>query len=206
MFGVAALLFAIPGMSGQRDGSGDWIVYSCAVIVVGFAVFVTFGFVAVVRTRIALTATVLEGTVPDGHNLLLVPAFRTLRVPIAQIRVVERRREIVRVLGLSNLRESLSIVTGDGTRIGLFSNTSGPSSQLPLGEIADAIAAAAGVEVTDGGTVRTKAPGLYGTASSIWNEPKLDDAAAAAATKTALRSIQLASILVLLVIALRACT
>jgi hypothetical protein len=42
MFGVAALLFAIPGMSGQRDGSGDWMVYSCGVVFVGFALFVTF--------------------------------------------------------------------------------------------------------------------------------------------------------------------
>jgi hypothetical protein len=206
MYGTAAVVFAIPAMSGEPDGSGDWMVYCCGAVVAGFAVFVTFGFIAVVRTRIALSATALEGTVPAGHNLLLVPAFRTLGVPIAEIRSVERRREIVRVLGLSNLRESLSVVTGDGTRIGLFANTSGPSSQLPLGEIADAIAAAAGIDVTDGGTVRTKAPGLYGTAASTWNEPKLDDAAAAAATKTALRTVQLSGVLVLLVIALRACT
>ncbi len=43
------------------------------------------------------------------------------------------------------MRDALSIVTEDGERIGLLSNTLGNLSTLPVDDVANAIAAAAGV-------------------------------------------------------------
>jgi hypothetical protein len=205
MYGVAALLFSLPLISGVSDPTGNWIVDATGVIMVGFALFMTFGLVALVRTRISLNATTLEATVPSHHSLLLVPRFRVIALPLTQIRSVERRQEAFHSLGLTNLRDSLSVVTTGGERIGIFSNTSGPASQLPLDEIADAIASAVGTSVTDAGTVWTKAPGLYGEASSSWTEQRLDDIGAMKARRMATRTAQLFVVMILLVIGVRAC-
>jgi hypothetical protein len=143
--------------------------------------------------------------VPDGHNALLVPRFRTLRLPLGEIRSVERREEISKSLGLSTLRESLSIVTATGERIGLFSNTNGAISALPLDAIAGAIASAAGIAVTDDGTVMAKAQGLYGAASSSWSERPLDAGSAIKARQVAVRTLQILVGLMTLGFVLRAC-
>jgi hypothetical protein len=206
MYGVAVLLCTLPLIAGVNDPTGDWIVATTGLIMLGFGLFMTFGLIAIVRTRITVSATTLDATVPSHHDWLLVPRFRTIALPLAQIRSIERRQEAFRSFGLTNLRESLSVVTSNGERIGIFSNTTGPASQLPLDEIAGAIADGAGTTVTDAGTVWTKAGGLYGEASSSWSERRLDDASAAKVRRTAALTMQLAGVLLLLVIALRACT
>ena len=205
MYGFAVLLFCLPLITGVNDPFGNVALGVVGCILLGFGLFMTFGYVAMSRTRIAVSVTTLDATVPAGHNALLVPHFRTIALPLADIRSVERRQEAFRSFGLVNMRDSLSIVTNDGERIGIFSNTSGPSSTLPLGEIAAAIAAGAGTTVTDGGTVWTKAQGLYGTASSTWSEARLDDPSAVKARRTASRTMQVVFVLFLLVIILRAC-
>jgi hypothetical protein len=206
MFGVAALLFNLPALVGGAGHDTDWMVECFAIVMTGFGVFVSFGLTAVVRTRISLDANALDATVPAHHNWLLIPSFRSIALPLSEIRSVERRREIVRWFGVTSLRESLSVVTAGGERIGLISNTNGPSIQFPLSEIADAIASAAGTSVTDAGTVRSNAQGLYGEASSNWTEPALDPASASQARRIAIRTAQICGVLVLFTIALRACT
>jgi hypothetical protein len=207
MAGVAVFLIFLPGMAGAPGDAGiNWMIYATAAVMFGFALFVSFALVSLVRTRIRLDASFLDATVPGPHNRLLVPSFRTIHLPVAEIRSVERRQEVTRGLISSTLRESLSVVTAAGERVGLFSNTLGPSMQLPLGEIAGAIAGAAGVGVTDDGTVLTKAPALYGQASSDWTERPLDAASANKARRRALLTLQVCGALVLLTIALRACT
>jgi hypothetical protein len=205
MFGVAAFLISIPLTFGAGDQTGDWIIGVTALVTVGFALFVTFGLVAVLRTRISLDGASLDAMLPNGHNLLLVPRFRTIRLPVTEIRSVERREEISKSFGLSTLRESLSVVTTEGERIGLFSNTNGALITLPLGVIADAIASAAGISVTDDGTVMTKAQGLYGAASSTWTERPLDPASAVKARQVAMRTLQILVGLMTLGFVLRAC-
>jgi hypothetical protein len=206
MFGVAALLFSLPLLLGGSDPSINGIVYVTAIIMAGFGLFMTFGLIGVVRTQISIRGTSLDAMVPHGHSRLLVPHFRAIALPLEQIRSVERRQEAFRSFGLINLRDSLSIVTSAGERIGLFSNTLGPAAQLPLDDIAAAIASGAGIGVTDGGTVWTKAPGLYGEASSSWTEQPLDETSAIKVRRTAVRTAQIAGTLVLLVIVLRACS
>jgi hypothetical protein len=204
MYGVAVLLFSVPFMAGMSDPAGNVIVEATAAVMAGFGLFMTFGLIAVVKTRIGINAATLDAIVPS-HHTLLVPHFRTIALPLAQIRTVERRQEAFRSFGLTNLRQSLSVVTTGGERIGIFSNTSGPASQLPLDEIADAIASGAGTTVTDAGTVWTKAGGLYGEASSSWSEQRLDDTTAMKVRRAANRTAILFAALILLVIALRAC-
>jgi hypothetical protein len=206
MFAVAAVLFSLPLLVGGGDPGANSIVAITGIIMVGFGLFMTFGLIGVVRTQIGLKGPNLEATVPQHHSRLLVPKFRVIAVPLGQIRAVETRQEAFRSFGLVNLRQSLSIVTSDGERIGLFSNTLGPAAQLPLDEIAGAIAAGAGVAVTDAGTVWTTAPGLYGEASSAWREQPLDQAGAIKVRGAALRTAQIAGTLMLLVLALRACS
>ena len=206
MYGFAVLLLCLPLISGVSDPIANTILAVTGAILVCFGLFVTFGYIAMARTRISVSATALDATVPSGHNGLLVPRFRTISLPLARIHSVERRQEAFRSFGLVNMRDSLSVVTDDGERIGIFSNTSGPSSTLPLGEIADAIAAGAGTSVTDGGTVWTKAPGLYGTAASTWTEARLDDPSAVKARRMAARTMQVFLVLFLLVVVVRACS
>jgi hypothetical protein len=206
MFGVAALLFSLPLLLSGSDPSINAIVYLTAIIMAGFGLFMTFALIGVVRTQISISGTNLDATVPHGHSRLLVPHFRVIAVPLEQIRSVERRQEAFRSFGLINFRDSLSIVTTGGERIGLFSNTLGPTRQLPLDDIAGSIASGAGVAVTDAGTVWTKAAGLYGEASSSWTEPSLDETSAIKVRQIAVRTAQIVGTLVLLVIALRACS
>jgi hypothetical protein len=207
MAGVAVFLLCLPSIAGGPVDPGiNWMIYATAAVMFGFALFVGFALLSLVRTRISLNGSFLDATVPGRHNALLVPSFRTIHLPVAEIRSVERRQEVTRGLISSTLRESLSVVTTAGERVGLFSNTLGPSMQLPLEEIAGAIAAAAGIGVTDDGTVLTNSQGLYGRASSDWTESPLDAVSANKARRRALLTLQIVGVLVLLTIALRACT
>jgi hypothetical protein len=206
MFGVAALLFSLPLLLGGSDPSINAIVYVTAIIMAGFGLFMTFALIGAVRTQISIRGTSLDATVPHGHSRLLVPRFRVIAVPLEQIRSVDRRQEAFGSFGLMSLRDSLSIATSGGERIGLFSNPARPAARLPLDDIAAAIASGAGITVTDAGTVWTKAAGLYGEASSSWTEPPLDKTSAIKVRQAAVRTAQIVGTLVLLVIALRACS
>ena len=203
MFGFAAILFGLPFAYGS-DRSGDWMVILTGLLLVAFGVFAIFALIATVRTRITLRAATLEATVVDGHNWLLVPHFRTIRLPLSDVRSVERRCEILRTLGFTTTRDALSVVTAEGERIGLFSNTLGSASTLPLDEVANAIAGAAGIRVTDDGTVRTRGSGLYGAAASAWIEAPLDVASAGKARHRAVITMQICTVLLLLTLVLRA--
>lgn len=204
MFSIAGLLFDLPFMVGNGDLVGDWIVFLTAVVMAGFAVFTTFALIVALRTRVALSATTFEATVVSGYNTLLVPRLREVRLPLSQIGSVERRREVFRSFGFSTMREALSIVTVAGKRIGLFSNTLGTLSTLPIDELADAIASAAGITVTDDGTVRARGSGLYGAASSSWTELPLDAFSAGKAQRAAMLTAQICTGLLLLTFILRA--
>lgn len=206
MFSIAGLLFSLPLMHDNGDRSADWIVILPGIVIVGFGIFATFVLIVAVRTRITLGATTLEATVVAGHNLLLVPQLRKVGLPLSQIRSVERRCEIFRRLGLLTMRDALSIVTEDGERIGLFSNTLGNLSTLPVDDVANAIAAAAGVTVTDDGTVWARGSGLYGGASSSWTERPIDAASASKARHGAILTLQICTALLLLTFVLRACS
>lgn len=206
MFSIAGLLFSLPLMHDNGDRSADWIVILPGIVIVGFGIFATFVLIVAVRTRITLGATTLEATVVAGHNLLLVPQLRKVGLPLSQIRSVERRCEIFRRLGLLTMRDALSIVTEDGERIGLFSNTLGNLSTLPIDDVANAIAAAAGVTVTDDGTVWARGSGLYGGASSSWTERPIDAASASKARHGAILTLQICTALLLLTFVLRACS
>ncbi len=205
LFSIAAFFFSFQFFVSNADRGGVWVFDIVGVILMALALFMGFALLAVVLTEIRLTGTTLVATVPFGHNRLLVPHFRTVTLQLASIRSVERRVEVYRTLGLSNMRESLSVVTASGERVGLFSNTKGSTSQLPLADIADGIACAVGITVTDDGTVRVKAPALYGAASSSWSERSLDASSASKATQAATLTVQILAALMLLGIGLRAC-
>jgi hypothetical protein len=206
--GVTALGVAIvllPFAIGPAPEAAFWTLELSGAVIVGFGVFLVFGLSAVLRTRLTLDRTSLRGLVPNGAGRLLVPRFRAIDVPVAEIRSVERRAEIVKAFGFTTARESLSIVTAGDQRIGLFSNADTSLIRLPLTTIAGAIATAAGVAVTDRGTVLTTAKGLYGEAASSWTEPPLDAAAATRARRATVITLQIIVALMMLTYILRAC-
>jgi len=205
MFGFAALLFSLPSQGISKDHSADWMVYLTGVILAGFGIFVSVGLSVALRTRISIDARDLNATFPDHHNWLLVPSFRSVRIPLTDIHSVELREEIFKTFGLSNSRVALSIVTASGERIGLVNATNGSASTLPVDDIAAGIAAAAGLPITDDGTVFSKVPGLYGVAASTWSEPRLDEKTAGEARRTVVRTMQIVAGLMLLGFVLRAC-
>jgi hypothetical protein len=206
MLGFAVLLFCLPLIATPVDATSLWIVDATAAILLGFACFFVFGLIALARSHVAIDGSVLRATIPDHHNWLLVPSFRTVAIEVAQIRSVERREEAVRALGFTTMRQSLSIVTANGERIGLFSNTENAVGQMPIDEIAAAIAAGAGIGVADDGLVNSRAAGLYGAASSAWTEKPLDAAGAAKARRAGARTAQVVGALLLLTLLVRACT
>jgi hypothetical protein len=207
IFATATLFFAIgvivPG--GAGDAGTMWFLRACGAFIAGMGVFMCFGLVAMARTRIRLTGTLLDATVPDHHNVFLVPHFRTIRLDVRTLRSVERREEIVRWAGFPTMRGSLSVVTADGERIGLITAPYGTGATLPLDDIGAGIAAAAGTAVTDDGTVMSKAPGLYGAASSSWTETPLDPARAAKAKRGVVMTMQIVFMLFMLTTLLRTC-
>ncbi|MBD5634393.1 MAG: hypothetical protein IAI49_07925 [Candidatus Eremiobacteraeota bacterium] len=203
MFGFAAIVSSLPVVLPGKDVGSIAAVSVVGAILFGFGVFMCFGLTAVVRTRIAVSADALEAVVPSGHDRLLVPHFRTIRVPLRDIRTVELRTEITSTFGVKNERDALSITTAAGERIGLATDTVG-SVSLPVDDIASAVAAAAGTVVTDDGTVLSNAPGLYGAASSTWTEPALGAADAARFRSIARATAQIATALLLFVFLLRA--
>jgi len=205
-FGLVVLLFALPAIVRRSDPTATLMIDALAVVMLAFGIFYAFGLTAIVRTRIALDGSTLRATVPSHHNLLLVPFFRSIALPVTDIAAVEQRQEAVRSWGLTTLRDSLSIVTVEGERIGLFSDTAGPSLGLPLDDIAAGIAGAAHLEVTQAPMVWSRAPGLYGAASSSWSETPLDASAAANARRIATLTAQICAALILLVFVLRACS
>ncbi|HEY3674569.1 MAG TPA: hypothetical protein VGK84_01125 [Candidatus Tumulicola sp.] len=204
MFGFAGMLLWLPFTLGG-DRSGDWVVDGTAVIMIGFGVFATFGLIAALKTPVTLSATTFEAMVVAGHDALLIPHFRRVRLPLSDVAAVERRCEIFRTLGFYSMREALSVMTKEGERIGVCSDTMGSASTLPLDQMADAIAVAAGIDVTDDGTVRTGASGLYGAASSTWTEAPLDAVRASKARRAAIITVQMCAAVLLLTLALRAC-
>ena len=206
MVGFAALLFSLPLIAAPVDATSLWIVDATGAVLLGFACFFVFGLIALARSRISIAGTTLRATVPDHHNWLLVPSFRSVAVELGQIRSVERRAEAVRALGFTTMRQSLSIVTTNGERVGLFSNTENAVGQMPIDEIAAAIAAGAGIAVTDDGLVVTRAAGLYGAASSAWTETPLDAAGIVKVRRASARTAQIVGGLVLLTLILRACS
>jgi len=205
MYGIAAVLICLPLLESGSDHSFDWIIYLTGGMMVLFGMFMTFYWMVLARTSIRLNGANLEAIVPAHHTWYLAPEFRRIDVPLRKIRSVDRRQEIWRSFGASNLRESLSIVTDGGERIGVVSNSLGYSPTLPIDDIASSIASAAGVSVTNGGTVRSKDLGLYGATSSSWNEPKLDPAVASAARRAAYRTMQIVTALMLVTLVLRGC-
>jgi hypothetical protein len=206
MFLIALFLFSLPfWIGGSADATSTAMIDVTGALMAGFGTFFLFGLSAMARTRVTLDGSLLAATVPAGHNWLLVPAFREVRLPVSQIRSVERRQEIYKWAGFGSLRETLSVVTQSGERIGLFTNTVGPASQLPIDDIAAALARAAGVEVVDGGTVISKAPGLYGQPSSTWTETPLDAATAQRKRAGVARTSQIVFFLVMMTLVLRAC-
>jgi hypothetical protein len=203
-FGFAALIFSLPFTLGGDRGA-DWTVVATGLVMAGFGVFAAFGFVAAMKTRVTLDGGTFDATVVSGHDALLVPRFRHVRLAVSDIRSVERRCEVFQSFGFSSMRDALSIVTLAGERIGLCSDTMGSAGTLPLDTVADAVAAAAGVVVTDDGTVRIRGSGLYGATSSTWTEAPLDNYRAARARRGAIVTLEACSLILLLTFALRAC-
>jgi hypothetical protein len=206
MYGVAAFLALVPLMVGRSETGLDVFLILCGLVVAGLATFMLFGFLAFMKAKISLDATALHATIVAGHNRLLVPRFEDVVVPIDEIASVERRTEVLRSFGLSSLRESLSIVTTAGRRIGLCSKINTAVGSLPFDEIAATLASATGKDVIDRGTVMVKGGGIYGETPSTWNEPALDPASAAKARKTAALTMQILVGMVMFIFVLRACT
>ena len=207
ILGIAALLFSLPLIvpTAGSDATTLWITDITGFFMVCLGLFLAFGLIAISRTRISVGAGALVATITDHHNIFLVPHFTSYRIPLTEIRSVERREEVVKSFGLTSIRDSLSIVTASGARIGLVTNARGASVGLQIGPIASGIAAAAGLPVTDGGIVSSKAPGLYGEAASTWSEAKLDPASANRARTAAQRTMQLVLLMAMSVLVLRAC-
>lgn len=183
-----------------------WVLEICGLLMAAFGAFLAAGFGVFVATHVTLDGATLRALVPEERGWNPVPRFRSIVVPVAEIRAVERRTEIVKVMGMSSARQALSVVDAAGRRFGLFSSADTTLIRLPLDTIAAAIAAAAGVQVVDLGTVIAGAPGLFGAESSSWTEAPLGAVAAAKARRAAAVTLQIVVALTALTFVLRACS
>ena len=106
------------------------------------------------RWRVELTGRELRLVVPAvWAGLNPFAPLRRVTVPISEVRAVEIREEVSRFAGIVSLARALSVATTNGDRFVLGQATGQEVSALPIDEMAQAIADAAGRPVTDRGTI-----------------------------------------------------
>lgn len=152
---------SLPAMLFMRAKSGHWdSSLGLVVFGLGFAaimLLVLSELLFSIRAHIDLGDKSVRMTLPTGRGLLPMLRYQRHDIPYADIVGVETRREIYGGALTPVMMRGARIVTRDGGAIQLgYLNEANVDPAFPYAEIADAIAARAGVTVADRGAVRRK--------------------------------------------------
>lgn len=150
---------SLPAMIVMRIMSGRWdSTLGLAIVAIGFGtimVLVVAELLFSIRARIDIGDMAVKMTLPSGRGL--VPMMRYVRheIPYSDIKAIESRREVYGGTLAPVLMRGARIITKDGRSIQLgYLNDANVDPAFPYAEIADQIAARAGLQVIDRGAVR----------------------------------------------------
>lgn len=163
--------------AGQTDDIAGLLVLSTGFAIILFLLLVNLMFS--LRARVDLGPSMVRLTLPAGRGPTPMLTYRTHEFPYGEVAAVETRREIYGGSIAPVMLRGARIVKRDGTIVKLgYDSEANQAPAFPYLEIAEKIAARAGVPVTDQGSVHRSAvakmmaiPGR-GTAP----EPQIDQA------------------------------
>lgn len=149
---------SLPAMIVMRVMSGRWdSTLGLAILAIGFATLMLLVLVELlfsVRARIDLGDTAVRMTLPAGRGLMPMLRYQRHEIPYSDIKSIESRREIYGGTLAPVLMRGARILTKDGRTIQLgYINESNVDPTFPYAEIAEQIAARAGMQVIDRGAV-----------------------------------------------------
>lgn len=150
---------SLPAMIVMRIMSGRWdSTLGLAIIAIGFCaimLLVVAELLFSIRARIDIGDTAVKMTLPTGRGLLPMLRYQHHEIPYADIKAIESRREVYGGTLAPVLMRGARIVTKDDRSIQLgYLNEANVDPAFPYSEIADQIAARAGLQVIDRGAVR----------------------------------------------------
>jgi len=142
-----------------RISQGHWIgTPGLIVIAIGFSVIMFLVLVELlfsIRSRVELGEKSVRLTLPSGRGPTPMLRYKSHEIPYSEIAAIETRRECYGGTMAPVLLKGARIVKKDGTMVQLgYVSEANVDPAFPFGEIAERIAARAGLSVTDQGTVR----------------------------------------------------
>jgi hypothetical protein len=150
---------SLPPMLFWRLSQGVWTgTFGLLVLAAGFTVIMFLLFIEVMHslmTRIELGDTSVKLTLPAGRGPTPVVRYRSHDIPYDQIKAVETRREIYGGSVAPVLLQGARLVLQDGSAVKLgYVSEANSDPCFPYPEIAQKIAARAGLQVEHKGNVR----------------------------------------------------
>lgn len=142
-----------------RISQGHWLgTPGLIVLAIGFTLIMGLILVELlhsIRSRVELGEKAVRLTLPAGRGPTPKLMYRTHEVPYADIAAIETRRELYGGALAPVLLKGSRLILKDGTQIPLgYVSEANVDPAFPFNEIAERIAARAGLSVTDRGTVR----------------------------------------------------
>ncbi|MEW5963950.1 MAG: hypothetical protein AB1749_10355 [Pseudomonadota bacterium] len=146
-----------------RVSQGHWLgTPGLVVLAIGFTAIMGLILVELlhsIRSRVELGEKAVRLTLPSGRGPTPKLMYRTHEVPYADIEAIETRRELYGGALAPVLLKGSRLMLKDGTAIPLgYVSDANVDPAFPFNEIAERIAARAGLNVTDRGTVRRSVP------------------------------------------------
>lgn len=150
---------SLPAMIVMRMMSGRWdSTLGLAIVAVGFSAIMLLVLAELlfsIRARIDIGDSTVKLTLPRGRGLLPMLRYQQHEIPYADIKAIESRREVYGGALAPVLMRGARIITKDDRAIQLgYLNEANVDPAFPYSEIAQQIAARAGLQVIDRGAVR----------------------------------------------------
>ena len=153
---------SLPAMLFWRLSQGHWLdTFGLFVLAIGFAfimLLVVIELMQSLRSRVELGATAVKMTLPSGRGPTPVLRYRSHEVPYDQIKAVETRGEVYGGSVAPVLLKGARLILKDDSAVKLgYVSEANTDPCFPFPEIAQQIAARAGVPVEQKGCVRRSA-------------------------------------------------
>lgn len=150
---------SLPAMIVMRIMSGRWdSTLGLAILAIGFAaimLLVVAELLFSIRARIDIGENAVKMTLPAGRGLMPMLRYQRHEIPFTDIKAIESRREIYGGTLAPVLMRGARIITKDDRAIQLgYLNEANVDPAFPYSEIAEQVAARAGLQVIDRGAVR----------------------------------------------------
>lgn len=204
LFSGLGVIFVVAGM---MYGGVGIVLGALSGLALGLLAVWFLMMLAPLRSEIVVGARDVRLVLNRQRGLIPLFAYDRATVPFEEVAAVEKRDEFFSVIGMASQLVTYSLVTRDGRRYRLGSESPQGGMNLPYSKAAETIAERAGVPVRDlggvrgGGIVRTLREGL-----PAWGTEQMTVPEVARARSMATFAWQIALTMVVVTVALRSCT